>query len=73
MTLKRQSVQSLSGHKTARTFCVTKNAQIVERMAWSKTNGRSLLSRGGGGVEWQFRSLKAVEKLVLSESVPIDQ
>ena len=35
MRLKRQSVQSLSDHK---------NARIIERMVWSKTNGRALLS-----------------------------
>ena len=104
MTLKRQSVQSFSDHKTARTFWVSQERGIVERRVWSKwsANGRSLLSgaegRGvGWGVlvwgtewdwgekrkirlkntietdkekikerkKWQFRSLKAVEKLVL--------
>ena len=54
MTLKRQSVQRLSDHKTVRTFCVNQEYGIVERMVWSKTNGRSLLSGaekgwGGGG------------------------
>ena len=44
MTLKRQSVQRLSYHKKARTFCVSQERGIVERMVWSKTNGRSLLS-----------------------------
>ena len=33
MTLKRQSVQSLSDHKTARTFCVS------QERANSRTNG----------------------------------
>ena len=57
MTLKRQSVQRLSYHKKARTFCVSQERGIVERMVWSKTNGRSLLSgaekedAGGGGGE----------------------
>ena len=44
MTLKRQSVQSLSDHKAARTFWVSQERGIVEQMVWSKTNGRSLLS-----------------------------
>ena len=54
MTLKRQWVQSLSDHKTGRTFCVSQERWIVEGMVWSKTNGRSLLSgatKGGGGRE----------------------
>ena len=55
MTLKRQSVQRLSYHKKARTFCVSQERGIVERMVWSKTNGRSLLSgaekEDGGGRE----------------------
>ena len=33
MTLKRQS---LSDHKTTRTFCVSQERGIVERMVWSK-------------------------------------
>ena len=52
MTLKHQSVQRLSDHKKPRTFCVSQERGIVERMVWSKTNGRSLLSgaeKGGGG------------------------
>ena len=52
MTLKRQWVQSLSDHKTGRTFCVSQERWIVEGMVWSKTNGRSVLSgatKGGGG------------------------
>ena len=54
MTLKRQSVQRLSYPKKARTLCVSQERGIVERMVWSKTNGRSLLSGaekedGGGG------------------------
>ena len=56
MTLKRQSVQSLSDQKTGRTFCVSQERGIVERMVWSKTNGRSLLSgaeRPGGKSEWE--------------------
>ena len=101
MTLKRQSVQSLSGHKAARTFCVSQEGGIVEVMVWSKTKWSFPLvwSRGGtageGRGEWDwgenrkislkntmendkeeikerkqgrkktFRSLKAVEKLVL--------
>ena len=32
ITLKRQSVQRLSDHKTARTFCVSQEHGIVERM-----------------------------------------
>ena len=44
MTLKRQSVQSLSDQKTGSTFCVSQERGIVERMVKSKTNGRSLLS-----------------------------
>ena len=55
MTLKRQSVQRLSYPQKASTFCVSQERGIVERMVWSKTNGRSLLSGaekedGGGGV-----------------------
>ena len=44
-------MQSLSDHKTARTFCVSQERGIVEGMVWSKTkhDGRSLLS----GVEWR--------------------
>ena len=56
MTLKRQSVQRLSDHKTVRTFCVNQEYGKVERMVWSKTNGRSLLygaEKGWGeGGEW---------------------
>ena len=48
MTLKRQSVQSLSGHKAARTFCVSQEGGIVEVMVWRKTNGWSLLSGAEG-------------------------
>ena len=49
MTLKRQSVQSLSGHKAARTFCVSQEGGIVEVMVWSKTKWSFPLvwSRGG--------------------------
>ena len=36
MTLKRQTVQSLSNHKTARTFCVSQERGIVKRRVWSK-------------------------------------
>ena len=32
MTLKRQSMRSLSDHKTARTFCVSQERGVVERM-----------------------------------------
>ena len=57
MTLKRQSMQRLSDHKTALTFCVSHERGIVGRMVRSKRNGRSLLSGaekrggrvGGGG------------------------
>ena len=56
MTLKRQSVQRLSDHKTARAFCARQEHGIVERIVWSKANGCSLLSgaekgwgEGGGG------------------------
>ena len=82
MTLKRQSVQSLSDHKTARTLCVSQeraNSQTngLEQIKWSFP---LVWSRGRGRGEewvrlgreakntskkWQFRSLKAVEKLVL--------
>ena len=37
MTLKRQWVQSLSDHKTGRTFCVSQERWIVEGMVSSKT------------------------------------
>ena len=48
MTLKSQSVQSLSGHEAARTFCVSQEGGIVEVMVWSKTKRSFLLvwSRG---------------------------
>ena len=51
MTLKRQSVQSLSNHKTARNLLgkLRRRKFIVEQMVWSKANGRSLLSGAGGG------------------------
>ena len=50
MTLKRQSVQSLSDHKAARTFCVSQERGIVERIVWSKTKWSfSLVCVGGGG------------------------
>ena len=99
MTLKRQSVQSLSDHKPF-FFCVSQERGIVERMIWSKTKWSFPLvwSKWGAGWEewvrlgekrklrlknkietdkekikerkqerkkWQFRSLKAVENLVL--------
>ena len=54
MTLKRQSVQSLSDHKAARTFCVSQERGIVEEWSGAKQNGRSLLSvwsRGGAARE----------------------
>ena len=52
MTLKRQSVQ-ISDQKTARTFCVSQERanSRTNRMVWSKTNGRALLSGAGGGGE----------------------
>ena len=52
MTLKRQSVQ-ISDQKTARTFCVRQERanSRTNRMVWSKTNGRALLSGAGGGGE----------------------
>ena len=55
MTLKRQSVQSLSDHKTARSFCVSQQRGIVERMVWSKTKWSFLLvwSRGVGWGCWR--------------------
>ena len=97
MTLKRRTVQSLSNHKTARTFCVSQERGIVERRVWSKWSFPLVWSRGRGWEDWvrlgrkakntskkydrnwqrkikewkqerkkwQFRSLKAVEKLVL--------
>ena len=54
MTLKRQSVQSLSDHKAVRTFCVSQERRIVEGMVWSKTKWSfplvwSKRGRGGGG------------------------
>ena len=72
MTLKRQSVQRLSDHKTARTFGVSQERGIVERMVWSKTNGRSLLSGaekrawsgGGGGGERLSETGERSEKYV---------
>ena len=48
MTLKRQSVQSLSDHKTARTFCVSQERGIVERRVWSKWSFPLVWSRGRG-------------------------
>ena len=70
MTLKRQSVQSLSNHKTARTFCVSQERGIVERRVWSKWSFPLVWSRGRGeGVgegeglsETGERSEKYVEK-----------
>ena len=70
MTLKRQSVQRLSYHKKARTFCVSQERGIVERMVWSKTNGRSLLSGvekedvGGEGGEIELDWRGGSEKYV---------
>ena len=64
MTLKRQWVQSLSDHKTGRTFCVSQERWIVEGMVWSKTNGRSVLSgatKGGGGGEGEEVVVKGGE------------
>ena len=51
VTLKRQSVQSLSDHKAARTFFVSQERGKVERMVCSKTKWTFPLiwSRGGGG------------------------
>ena len=50
MTLKRQSVQRLSYHKTARTFCVSQERGIVERMVvLSCLEQRGRMGRGGGG------------------------
>ena len=37
MTLKSQSVQSLTDQKAARTFCVSQERGIVKRMVWGKT------------------------------------
>ena len=53
MTLKRQSVQSLSDHKAARTFCVSQERGIVERVVWRETKWSfpfvwSRLGDGGG-------------------------
>ena len=48
MTLKRQPVQSLSDHKTARTFCVSQERGIVERRVWSKWSFPLVWSRGRG-------------------------
>ena len=48
MTLKRQSVQRLSDHKTARTFCASQEHGIVERMSWTNSRGSRVQSRGRG-------------------------
>ena len=48
MTLKRQTVQSLSNHKTARTFCVSQERGIVERRVWIKRSSPLVWSRGRG-------------------------
>ena len=48
MTLKRRTVQSLSKHKTARTFCVSQERGIVERRVWSKWSFPLVWSRGRG-------------------------
>ena len=55
MTIKRQSVRSLSDHKTARSFCVSQQRGIVERMVWSKTKWSFPLiwSRGVGWGCWR--------------------
>ena len=72
MTLKRQSVQSLSDHKIARTFCVSQ-----ERVN-SRTNGLEQnkwlfpLVRNRGE-NMTISQSKTVEKLELPESVPTDQ
>ena len=54
MTLKRQSVQSLSDQTAARTFCVSQGRGIVKRMVWSKTKCPLPLvwSRWRLGGEW---------------------
>ena len=51
MTLKRQSVKSLSDHKAARTFYVSQEREIVERVVWRKTKWSFPLvwSRCGAG------------------------
>ena len=48
MTLKRQTVQSLSDQKTAHTFCVSQGRGIVERRVWSKWSFPLAWSRGRG-------------------------
>ena len=55
MTLKRQSVQILSDHKTARSFCGRQQRGIVERMVWSETKWSFplLWSRGVGWGCWR--------------------
>ena len=60
MTLKRQSVQSLSDHKTARSFCVSQQRGIVERMFWNKTKWSFPLvwSRGVGWECWRVSETK---------------
>ena len=57
MTLKRHSVQSLSDHKAARTFCLSQERGIVERVVWRKIKWSFLLvwSRWGGGGGWGGR------------------
>ena len=55
MTLKRQSVQSLSGYKAARTFCVSQEGGIVEVMVWSKTKWSFPLVLGRGGTVGEGR------------------
>ena len=54
MTLKRQSVQSLSDHNTAPSFCVSQERGIVERMEQNKIVVPCCLEKrsgaeGGGG------------------------
>ena len=51
MTLKRQSVQSVSDDKAARTFYVSQESGIVERVVWRKTKWSFSLvwSRWGAG------------------------
>ena len=55
MILKRQSVQSLSDHKAARTFCLSQERGIFEQMVWSGTKRSFSLvwsrwgAAGGGG------------------------
>ena len=48
-----------SDHKTARTFCVSQERGMVERMVWSKWSLPLVWSRVGGGGEWERQGREA--------------